>query len=152
MRESRHTVSSWLQAIYSDNQSKLDETGRCYLKQADDIGLVICVPDEADHVHIYADLMRLPDDPDREFFEQILALNGKLQLTFGARVFLERQSNQLVALYSIEISTLDLEKFINLLANIPKVINSLRSELVDYAQDISPSVSNRQTYHNKLHL
>jgi hypothetical protein len=96
--------------------------------------------------------MRLPDDPDREFFEQILALNGKLQLTFGARVFLERQSNQLVALYSIEISTLDLEKFINLLANIPKVINSLRSELVDYAQDITPSVITRQTYHNKFHL
>jgi len=151
MRGSRHTVNSWLQAIYGDNQSELDETGRCYLKKSDDIGLVICVPDEADHVHIYADLLRLPNNPDREFFEQILVLNGMLQLTFGARVFLERQSNQLVALYSRELSNLDLEKFINILENIPIVINSLRSELVEYTQVISPSAITSQTYQNKLH-
>jgi hypothetical protein len=150
MSESRYRVNSWLETIYGKNQSVLDEAGRCYLKQADDIGLVICVPDDTDQVHIYADLMRIPDSPSQEFLEQTLALNGMPNLTFGARVFLDRYSSQLIALYSRDINNLDLEKCINILENLPRVITSIRGELTEYMQDIGGSLIARQSQQPQL--
>ena len=150
MNEYRHRVNDWLRALYGDNETVLDETGRIYLTHSDDIGLVICVPDEADDVYIYADLMRVPDQPDQEFFEQVLALNGSPQLNFGAHIFLERQSNQLVLLYSSQVGALDIEKFGNILSNIPKAIQSLRLQLIEYAQDIKTSNFQNEIYQSEF--
>ena len=150
MNEYRHRVNDWLRALYGDNETVLDETGRIYLTHSDDIGLVICVPDEADDVYIYADLMRVPDQPDQEFFEQVLALNGSPQLNFGFNIFLERQSSQLVALYSRQVSALDIEKFGNILSNIPKTIQSLRLQLIEYAQDIKKSNFQTEIYRGEF--
>jgi len=141
MAKARHLVNNWLQTL--DNRFSLDESGRCFLQQDEQTGIVLYAPEQGDEVFIYSDLMRVPDDIPTGFYEQVLALNSHTAKTGGASITFEPSSNQLLAILSQPIQALDGMTFQNIIKNIPALVGSLRAQLnkiwVDCKNDLAIS-------------
>lgn len=129
MANIRHSVNTLLKNL--DDKFTLDDSGRCFLQRDNKTGVVVFAPEEGDEVFLYSDLMRVPDESPPKFYEKILALNSQTLRTGGASITFEAGSNQLLALFSQPIHSLDGQTFQNILQNLPLTIESLRTQLRD---------------------
>lgn len=140
MSKVRHSVNTWLKTL--DEKFSLDDSGRCFLQQDNKTGVVVYVPDEGDEVFLYSDLMRVPDDSPPTFYEKVLRLNSQTSRTCGASITFEPSSNQLLAILAQPIQALDGQVFQNILQNLPKTIEALRTHLKDIWIDCQQNLAN----------
>jgi hypothetical protein len=140
MGKVRHSVNTWLQTL--DKNFTLDDSGRCFLKHDNETGVVVYVPEEGDEVFLYSDLMRVPENSSPKFYEKILTLNAQTSRTGGASITFESSSNQLLAIFAQPLKALDSQTFQNILQNLPRTVESLRSQLKDIWLDCQKNLSN----------
>ena len=143
MAKARHLVNNWLQIL--DEKFSLDDSGRCFLQQDNQTGIVLYAPEQGDEVFIYSDLMRVPDDIPAGFYEQILTLNSHTARTGGASITFEPSSNQLLAIFCQPIQALDGQTFQNIIQNLPKFLESLREQLKTIWIDCKNKLSTSST-------
>lgn len=137
MMNGRHVVNGWLKNM--GPQFGLDESGRCFLKQDEQTGIVVYAPEDGDNVFLYGDLMRAPDESPPGFYERVLNLNARTAQTHGAAVAFEPHSHQLLAMFSQPIPSLDSQAFSNILENLPDAIMSLRTRIKNLLMDCTYS-------------
>jgi hypothetical protein len=139
MGKVRHSVNTWLQTL--DKNFTLDDSGRCFLQRDNETGVVVYVPEEGEEVFLYSDLMRIPDNSPSKFYEQLLTLNAQTSRTGGASITFESSSNQLLAIFAQPLKALDSQTFQNILQNLPRTVESLRSQLKDIWLDCQKNLS-----------
>jgi len=141
MSKSRHSVNAWLKNL--DAKFNLDDSGRCFLQRDNKTGVVVYAPEEGDEVFLYSDLMRVPDNIPPTFYEKILTLNSQTARTNGAFITFEASSNQLIAMFAQPIQALDAQIFQNILQNLPRTIESLRTQIKDIWLDCQHNLTTK---------
>ena len=126
----RDTINDWLAAASDEEEPPvLDDSGRCFVKVGEQVGLAICVPDASDRVYLYADVLTLPEEQSAAFYEQLLAYNAMPEVALGLVIAFDSHARSIVASYSTEIAGIDSVDFRNILGNISNAIFSLRLKI-----------------------
>lgn len=129
----QETVSGWLTALGQPLglQLALDGSGAAGLALAGGVNLIVEVEEALDAVHLYAELLRLPDDAAHRavLLEAAMALNLHTRQTEGATLGLDRRSDALVLSIMRDGASLDDKEFGGALAAFGETAQRLRNQL-----------------------
>lgn len=125
--EVRNRVSQWLGSVGGPQAGlTLDSDGRCFIVAEDGIVLAVSCPDQSQAVIVLAHLVNVPIPLSADLYEEILALNLRVEFTAGAQVFFDKQVRALGLMASTEVVTLDAMSFGNLLIRFKEKAREVR--------------------------
>jgi hypothetical protein len=128
----RGTVDNWLAGLAAAagfDGLQLDERGCAALRYADDLDLMLELPEASPVLHLYAPVLELADSAGQDVFRRVLALNLFGVETQGASFALDELNDRIVLQYPLLVEATDAGQFERVLGNFIEAAQRWKREL-----------------------